>query len=148
LVIPLAFVGIAVLAGLITTIAVIVPKMQDSQRRLACMNQLSTVAQAFVTDRLQHPGAAPSVPPPAPFADGSGDPGCLYDVRDFAKFPLDPNATEPQVIAACIHHRRGVVVAYDDGSCQFLTLEDLGLYDDDEKSVGPDSISPALRVLK
>lgn len=72
---------------------------------------------------------------------------CSYAVRDFAKFPLDPRSATPQPIAACIHHKGGANVMYDDGSCTFLELGDLGLSSDTQKQVGPASASPELQPL-
>jgi hypothetical protein len=73
---------------------------------------------------------------------------CSYAGRDFAKFPLDPKVRTPQVIGACLHHKGGVMVAFDSGDIQFIFLEELGLASEAEKIVGPDSKSPLLRVLR
>src|SRR6185503_6806499 len=73
---------------------------------------------------------------------------CSYAVRDFKRFPVDPVSTDPEVIAACIHHRRGAVVLYAGGDAQFVALAELGLSSDDDKTVGPDSKSPVLRVVR
>lgn len=73
---------------------------------------------------------------------------CSYAVRDFAAFPLEAHADEVQAIAACLHHRGGVVVLYDDGSTQFHQLLELGLVADTDVSVGPESKAELLRPLK
>jgi hypothetical protein len=73
---------------------------------------------------------------------------CSYAVRDFERFPIDPKSPEKQVIAACIHHKRGAIVVYDAGDATRLSLEELGLASDDEKTVGPASKSPVLRVVR
>ena len=72
---------------------------------------------------------------------------CSYAGRDFAAFPLDENATEPQPIGACVHHRDGVLVAFDNGWVQMMYREQIGLGPDDPMVVGPESKSPLLRML-
>jgi type II secretory pathway pseudopilin PulG len=39
---------IAIIAGLVTTVAIVVPKMQESQRQLTCMNNLSQLGQVYL----------------------------------------------------------------------------------------------------
>lgn len=78
---------------------------------------------------------------------------CSYAVRDFAAFPLVPNAKSPQPIAACLHHGatslgRGVaVVLFDDASVRRLGFEELGISSNDELVAGPRSKVPLLRVM-
>jgi hypothetical protein len=73
---------------------------------------------------------------------------CSYAVRDFERCPLDPKGDDRQPIAACLHHPGIVVVVYAAGDAQFVRLHELGLSFDEEKTVGPDSKSPLLRVLR
>lgn len=47
---------IAIIAGLIGTVAIIVPQMQERQRKLQCLNNLSQLGQTFTTKRLEKPG--------------------------------------------------------------------------------------------
>jgi hypothetical protein len=78
---------------------------------------------------------------------------CSYAVRDFAAFPLIPNAPSPQPIAACLHHakglfgRRGAIVLYDSGTVEFEEFPALGISDLSELTVGPQSKSALLRPL-
>lgn len=73
---------------------------------------------------------------------------CSYAGRDFKHFPVNIEATELSPIGACLHHPGGVVIAYDSGKAEFVTLEQLGLASDDDKVVGPESKSRMLRVLR
>jgi prepilin-type N-terminal cleavage/methylation domain-containing protein len=41
---------IAIIAGLVTTVAVIVPKMQETQRQTTCMNQISQLGQIYLLE--------------------------------------------------------------------------------------------------
>ena len=98
-----------------------------------------------------------SVCAPATFADGyvwdSVDlehPGtglCSYAGRDFVRCPIQQPDTR-EVVGACLHHPGGALVARADGTVEFLTLKDLCIASDADKSVGPDSKSPVLRVLR
>jgi len=136
--------ALSIVAGLIGTVAIIVPQMQEKQRRLACANTLSQFGTMYVVATAQES----AFPPPPP-----GPQGCSYVTRDFANFPIDSRATEPQVIGACVGpagahtHKGGTVVAYDTGSVTFLTDAELGLSADDPLTVGPGAKSPILRVL-
>jgi len=47
---------IAIIAGLIGTVAIIVPQMQEKQKRFTCANNLSQLGGLFVTERSDHPG--------------------------------------------------------------------------------------------
>lgn len=47
---------IAIIAGLIGTVAIIVPQMQEKQKRFQCANNLSQLGGIFVTDRTEKPG--------------------------------------------------------------------------------------------
>jgi hypothetical protein len=79
-----------------------------------------------------------------------------YAVRDFEKFPIDPNSTEKQAILCdrqgadgrTNHHKGCIVVAFATGDAQKLTRAELGLRDDEPIVVGPDSRSPLLRVFE
>jgi hypothetical protein len=73
---------------------------------------------------------------------------CSYAGRDFVKFPIDVKSTDKQAIGACLHHDGGAVVVFDGGDAYFMTLEELGLASEAEKTVGPESKSPVLRVLR
>jgi hypothetical protein len=72
---------------------------------------------------------------------------CSYACRDFAKYPLGENAGH-DVLAACIHHKGGAVMVFAEGDAVFMTLAELGLSKDDEKTVGPESKSPLLRQVR
>ena len=69
---------------------------------------------------------------------------CSYAGRDFANFPIDSCRN---AIGACVHHRGGVIVAFDIGDVRFFTREQLGISEDDEIRCGPESASPLLRML-
>jgi hypothetical protein len=73
---------------------------------------------------------------------------CSYVSRDFAKFPLKAGSKEPEAVAACLHHDGIVIVAWSDGSAQFLKLAELGLDSEEEKVAGPASKAPLLRPLR
>lgn len=82
---------------------------------------------------------------------------CSYAIRDFKRFPLDPESSEPQVIAVCVgrdgtlRHKGGVNVLYDNGSARFVEiseLEELGLPSGAKPVPGPDSPCPILRVVR
>ena len=79
---------------------------------------------------------------------------CSFAVRDFEHFPLDPDAKDPQVLAACIgpggtlRHENGTNVALTDGSVSFMDLKRLGLDPEDDILIGPESTSPLLRPLR
>lgn len=47
---------IAIIAGLIGTVAIIVPQMQDKQKKLTCVTNLSQLGQTFVIERTDKPG--------------------------------------------------------------------------------------------
>lgn len=94
--------------------------------------------------------------------DAPPDDLCSYAVRDFARFPPDPKAVDPEPFAACVGrfrdgtwsacHRGGMVIAFCDGTTRFFEWAELGLGPgatppDDAPVVGPDSPSPLLRVL-
>jgi prepilin-type N-terminal cleavage/methylation domain-containing protein len=49
---------IAIIAGLVTTVAVIVPRMQESQKKLGCQNNLSQLGQIFLLENQQNPSKA------------------------------------------------------------------------------------------
>lgn len=72
---------------------------------------------------------------------------CSYAGRDFANFPLAADAGEPQPIGACVHHRGGAVVGFDDGSVRKMDRAELGLAAGDDIVCGPESKSPLLRQL-
>ncbi len=78
-----------------------------------------------------------------------------YAVRDFARFPLDPEATRAEWIMCdrqgldgrTPHHRDGINVLFADGAVQFRDREALGLAPDEPIIVGPDSPHPELRKM-
>ena len=72
---------------------------------------------------------------------------CSYAGRDFPANPIGAGDTKA-IIGACLHHAGGALVARADGTVEFVTLKDLGIASDAEKTVGPDSKSPLLRVLR
>ncbi len=72
---------------------------------------------------------------------------CSYAGRDFVGSPPGKDEKDA-VIGACLHHPGGAVVAHADGAVEFVTLKDLGIASDDEKTVGPHSKSPLLRLLR
>ncbi len=49
---------IAIIAGLVTTVAIVVPKMQEQQRRTGCLNNLSQLGQVFLMEKQTNPGRA------------------------------------------------------------------------------------------
>jgi len=72
---------------------------------------------------------------------------CSYAGRDFVQFPIAPTSGD-EPIGACLRHAGGAVVVFDFGLVTFLSLEELGLSSDSEKTVGRDSKSPLLRKLR
>lgn len=72
---------------------------------------------------------------------------CSYAGRDFANHPISQDDPGPHAIGACVHHRRGALVAYDDGDVRYLERDELGLTPDDDVVCGPESKSPLLRQL-
>jgi len=180
--------GIAFLAVSVFVAATVVPKMQESQRKLECMNNLSQLGQIYLVDVVTNKTKARVHSGPALWLGyyktevKSGDertficPGdpsanlpttaaerapyehvdldhvpralCSYAGRDFERCPLDTSPQARNVLGACLHHKGGAVVVYDAGDTNFVTLAELGLASDDDKTVGPDSKSPVLRVLR
>jgi hypothetical protein len=67
---------------------------------------------------------------------------CSYAARDFERFPLDKKSPTRQPIGACLCHPGFVLVAFEGGDVQILECPD------DFKTVGPNSKSPVLRVLR
>jgi prepilin-type N-terminal cleavage/methylation domain-containing protein len=49
---------IAIIAGLVTTVAIVVPKMQEQQRRTGCLNNLSQLGQVFLMEKQENPAKA------------------------------------------------------------------------------------------
>jgi hypothetical protein len=179
----IAFLGVCVIL-----IPHVVSKPQELQRKLACMNNLSQLAQAYLVDvdtnksKVQiHSGPAlwlgyyktaiksgeESVfvcagDPSAKFPTTAEDRAayehvdldhvprelCSYAGRDFERCPLDKSPGAKNVLGACLHHKGCAVIVTDAGDAMYLRLEELGLDSDDDKSVGPDSKSPVLRVLR
>ncbi len=73
---------------------------------------------------------------------------CSYPGRDFAAFPPSSDADAYHVLGACLRHKGGAIVLFDDGDVRWFTLAELGLSSDDEKTVGPNSKSHLLRALR
>jgi hypothetical protein len=183
-------VGVPLLAGVVTTVAIVVPRMQETKRRTQCMSNLSELLVRHVTASMDDPkqaarwsgsslwlaqrrggmrvrrgeetllicpGDALARPPVSESDRAEWDSVdldhpprhlCSYAGRDFAAFPIDPTGEEKNPIGACVHHRGGAVVAFDTGDVQFFTREQLGIAPDAKITVGPDSASPMLRVLR
>jgi prepilin-type N-terminal cleavage/methylation domain-containing protein len=49
---------IAIIAGLVTTVAIVVPKMQETQRQTSCMNNLSQLGQVYLMQAQDNRGKA------------------------------------------------------------------------------------------
>jgi prepilin-type N-terminal cleavage/methylation domain-containing protein len=49
---------IAIIAGLVTTVAIVVPKMQEQQRRTGCLNNLSQLGQVYLMQAQENKGRA------------------------------------------------------------------------------------------
>lgn len=49
---------IAIIAGLVTTVAIVVPKMQEQQRRTGCLNNLSQLGQVYLMQAQENKGKA------------------------------------------------------------------------------------------
>ncbi len=49
---------ITIIAALVSTVAIIVPKMQESQRQMSCMNNLSQLGQVYLTEAMENKGKA------------------------------------------------------------------------------------------
>lgn len=94
--------------------------------------------------------------------DDPPDDLCSYAVRDFVRFPVDPQAGKPEPIAACVgrivdgewqaFHKGGFVIVYDDGASRFIEWSECGVdppgdWPDPTVVVGPDSPVPELRTL-
>ncbi len=73
---------------------------------------------------------------------------CSYAARDFDAFPLDPQSETSQPIAACLHHEGIVVFVFEAGDAQYMSLDEMGIASESEKIVGPEAVSPLLRVLR
>ncbi len=71
-----------------------------------------------------------------------------YALRDFSMHPVDPDATEPQVLAVCPHHEGGALVMTDDFDIRFLTHEDLGVRRGTSIKVGPGAGHPFLEHVR
>lgn len=175
--------ALPVVAGVVTAVAIMVPKMQETARKTTCMSNLMELSHAYIEDAMENgtkarrwSGSAmwlsrrhrvgesrllcagdEAVRLPESDADRSAwdavdlaNPArelCSYAGRDFANFPIDPEICDKQPIGACVHHRNGAVVAFDEGDVRFMTREDLGISEDDEIRCGPESASPILRKL-
>ena len=180
--------AIPCIAGIIGTVAIVVPQMQERQKKLTCAQNLSQLVRIYVAERAGSPdwepesgtalflawrkarnpireGEEPILLCPAdPLAafpltpealssydtvdPASAPPGlCSYAGRDYGAFPLSKDAASREPVGACIHHRDGANVAFDDGRTQFLSRADLGLAPGDPIDVGPQSKSPLLRKL-
>jgi hypothetical protein len=78
---------------------------------------------------------------------------CSYAGPDWEGHPFEPEAVEFRLWAAdaCFggrpHHRRGLVVLYDNGATVFLETERIASAGEDRVVVGPDSPDPRLRTL-
>ena len=178
--------GLCVVPEMVGAVAVMVPAIQERQKRLTCMTQLSELSQLHLARTVQSgterrplsgsalwlslraegsispgnerillcPGDPHSTPPPEPSVYDAIDLAnaprelCSYAGRDFEAFPLSDEAVGQQVLGACIHHRSGAIVVYDDGRTEFVDHLELGITEDDEKTVGPESKSPLLRVVR
>ena len=46
---------IAIIAGLVTTVAIMVPKMQETQKQTGCMGNLQQLGGLFLTHKLENP---------------------------------------------------------------------------------------------
>lgn len=180
--------AIPCIAGLVGTVAVVVPQMHEKQARFQCANNLSQLGSLYIVSGTNDPAWKPRSGPalflewrksrtmlregqeailvcpgdatiPAPDSPESRaryddvdlrnipDDLSSYAVRDFARFPIESASSAPEPIAACIHHRGGANVLYDDGSTQFLQFFELGISSAAELVVGPTSKSPILRVM-
>lgn len=184
------FLCLPVVAGAIGTVAIIVPQMQEKQKRFVCASNLSQLGGLFIVERMDAPkGSVPRsgpglflewrtathrIQPSAssvlvcPGDAGAlrpTDPGaitaydnvdldhapralCSYAVRDFEQFPLEHGTATVQVIAACVHHKGGANVLFDNGSARFVTNEEFGVPTGTELTVGPDSPAQVLRVVR
>ena len=82
-------------------------------------------------------------------------PACSYAVRDFKRFPLDPNSKELEIIACdrmgpegrTSHHRDGLCVLFSNGSMKFMDRAALGIDPWGEFTVGPDSTHSELKKV-
>lgn len=72
---------------------------------------------------------------------------CSYAVRDFGRFPVPKGGDQPEILAACTHHTKGVNVVYVDGQVKFYEWVELGLTGPEDADVGPDAKSPILRQV-
>ena len=182
--------AIPCLAGVVTTVAIMVPRMQETARKTTCMSNLSELSHVYISQTFQDrkvaqrwsgsslwlamrrdlkevlpgqeaallcPGDHDVVIPAAGSDVSAWDEVdlehppralCSYAGRDFAAFPIDPDDEQSHPIGACVHHRGGAVVAFDDKDAVFMTREELGLEREDEIRVGPESKSEILRVLR
>jgi hypothetical protein len=175
------------IAGFIEAVAVVVPRMQEKQKRFTCEQNLQQLAQIFAATRSENgpePRSGPALflawrkegriikegqeaifvclgdpataAPNSPGArarydeadlDGPLGDLCSYAARDFVRFPLARKSPKAQPIAACLHHKDGAMIAFEDGSVRFFTREELGVGSDTEMTVGPDSPAELLRPL-
>lgn len=61
----LTFVGLPFLAGVVGTVAIVVPKMRESQRRTGCMNNLAQLGQIWLVQTQMDPRHAQPYSGPA-----------------------------------------------------------------------------------
>jgi prepilin-type N-terminal cleavage/methylation domain-containing protein len=80
---------------------------------------------------------------------------CSYAGRDFDTPPWKVDAGELQIIACdrqgtdgkTAHHKDGLNILYDDGSAKFMDREKLGLTNDAQIVVGPESENAKLKMV-
>ncbi len=181
-------IGLVVIAGVIGTVAVVVPQMHERQQRLTCQQNLNMLGSLFAMRSMERPGKPKydgaalflswrktrdliqggkedvllcpgdtSVRPLLTDADRQrydtidlANPprdACSYAVRDFGRFPLPKVQEQPEILAACTHHAKGVNVVFIDGQVKFYEWRELGLTGPEEADVGPDAKSPILRQV-
>lgn len=187
---------IAIIAGLIGTVAIIVPTMQEKQRKFQCQQNLSQLGQIFVSERSEKagkpkydgqalwlswrvtgkhikegqenvllcpgdPGISPVDTPEAKAAyndiDLKSPPAdmCSYAARDFSAHNLQNESKKVQIIGCdrngsdgqTAHHKNGLMIVFDDGSCRFVERDELGITGDDPIVVGPSSSNEWLKQV-
>ncbi len=70
-----------------------------------------------------------------------------YAVRDFSRFPINPEGMESESVMACLNHAEGAVILFDDGSVKLVDHKALGLPAGAELHAGPDSAAKLLKPL-
>jgi hypothetical protein len=181
-VVVIVVVGFVVLAGVAALVAAAslgVTSVKQRNVRIQCQRNLSTLGAHWTqwssgnnaagstwAAALQNGTGPFAIPPSILLCPGDpssgtvtgagGAPVLSYAIRDFALYPVDPIAIEPQIIACdrlgadgrTLHHKDGLIVLFETGAARWMDRAALGLGPDDPIVVGPTSTHPMLKLVK